>query len=334
MLEKISLVIPVRDEASSIHQLIASVKNQTRQPDEVIFVDGGSKDGTVEILRRVCDQEPAFRLIAARKALPGQGRNIGVAQAAYDWIAFTDAGNLLEPNWLEELIACAGSDPDTAIVCGNFDPVADSFFKQCASTAYLPNKLPRGSGLVRGPFIASSLVRRDAWQAAGGFPDLRAAEDLMFFEELERQGFKFKWTPAATVHWEMQPGLLSTFRRFFVFSRTNVWVKRQRLWHYGVARHYLFALPFVGLAIWKSPWWLLVPAAELCARVFMRIWNRREGAGLIWVFNPLRFAYVTVITLTLDLATFAGWFSALINRTEARRIAEHMRTRRGDSAKQ
>lgn len=331
MVEKISLVIPVRDEAKSIEQLIRSIKNQTRQPEEVIFVDGGSKDVTVEILRRACVEEPTFRVIAARKALPGQGRNIGVAQAAYDWIAFTDAGNRLEPNWLEELIKAANSDPDTAIVCGNFDPVTDSFFKQCASTAYLPNKLPRDSGLVRGPFIASSLVRRDAWHAAGGFPDLRAAEDLIFFEELERQGFKFKWAAAATVHWEMQPGLLSTFRRFFVFSRTNVWVKRQKLWHYGVLRHYLLALPFVVLAIWKSPWWLLVPLAELFARVFVRIWNRREGAGLAWAFNPLRFAYVIIITLTLDLATFAGWISALMNRREAHRIAEHMQTRRGSA---
>lgn len=332
MVDKISLVIPVRDEAESIEQLIKSIKSQTRPPDDVIFVDGGSKDATVEILRRVSIEEPTFRVIAARKALPGQGRNIGVAQATYDWIAFTDAGNLLEPNWLEELINAANSDPETAIVCGNFDPVADSFFKQCASTAYLPNKLPRDSGMVRGPFIASSLVRRDAWHVAGGFPDLRAAEDLIFFEELERQGFKFKWAPAATVHWEMQPGLLSTFRRFFVFSRTNVWVKRQKLWHYGVARHYLFALPFVVLAILMSPWWLLVPLAELFARVSIRIWNRREGAGLWWVFNPLRFAYVTVITLTLDLATFAGWISAILNRSEAHRIAEHMQTRRGDSA--
>jgi glycosyltransferase involved in cell wall biosynthesis len=327
---KVSLVVPVRDEAASAKDLIESIQRQTRKPDEVIFVDGGSRDGTIEILRQVCEQEPTFRLIAARKALPGQGRNIGVANATFDWIAFTDAGNRLEADWLEQLIAVANSDPETGIVCGNFDPVADSFFKQCASIAYLPNKTPRDGGPVRGPFIASSLVRRDVWHAAGGFPDLRAAEDLIFFEEVERQGFKFKWAPRATVHWEMQPTLLSTYRRFFVYSCVNVWVRRQRLWHYGVARLYAVGLPFFILAVWMSPWWLLAPLTGLMARVGSKIWLRREGRGLIWVLNPLRFAYVLAITLALDLATFSGWIVALLKRREASRIADHMGTRHGD----
>ena len=104
-------MIPVRDEASTIQELIESINQQSRKPDEVIFVDGGSRDATVELLRNACEKNPTFRLIAARKALPGQGRNIGVAQANYDWIAFTDAGNRLEPDWLEQLIAVADLQP-------------------------------------------------------------------------------------------------------------------------------------------------------------------------------------------------------------------------------
>ena len=332
LVNSVSLVIPVRDEAGTIRNLTETIKCQTRPPDEVIFVDGGSHDGTVEILRKACEEEPTFRLVTARKALPGQGRNIGVANAAYDWIAFTDAGNHLEDTWLQELIKVADTDPETAIVCGNFEPVLDSFFKQCAAISYLPTKMRRDKEYVRGPFIASSLVRRDVWHAAGGFPDLRAAEDLIFFEELERKGFKFKWAPNATVHWEMQPDMISTFRRFFVFSRANVWAKRQRFWHYGVARHYLISFPFLILAIWKSYWWLIAPLAEFATRVFIRVWDHRGARGFLWVLNPVRFGYVAIITLTLDLATFSGWLAAILKRSEAARIADHMHTRRGDQA--
>jgi len=326
---QVSLVIPLRDEASTVEYLIQSVRGQSRKPDEVIFVDGGSRDGTLEILRQACEQDATFRLIPARKALPGQGRNIGVANAMFSWVAFTDAGNRLEPDWLEQLIEVANTDPETGIVCGNFEPIADTFFKQCASVAYLPNKTLRENGAVRGPFIASSLVRKDVWHAAGGFPDLRAAEDLIFFEEVERQGFKFKWAPKATVHWEMRPTLGSTVRRFFVYSCVNVWVARQRYWHYGVARLYLLGLPFFILAVWQSGWWLLAPMAGLVARVTSKIWQRREGRSLPWVLNPVRFAYVLVITLALDLATFSGWIVALLKRREAGRITDHMRTRSG-----
>jgi glycosyltransferase involved in cell wall biosynthesis len=327
---KVSLVIPVRDEAGTIQELIDSIQHQSRKPDEVLFVDGGSSDGTINILRQACAQNPSFRLLEARKALPGQGRNIGVANSLFDWIAFTDGGNRLEPDWLEQLIAVANSDPETGIVCGNFEPVTDSFFTQCAAVAYLSTKVPRENGLVRGPFIASSLVRRDVWHAVGGFPELRAAEDLIFFEEIERKGYKFKWAPRATVHWEIRPGLWSTFRRFLLYSCVNVWARRQNKWHYGVARSYLLGLPFFILAVWQSLWWLLVPLVALGVRVGRRLWLWREGRGLLWVFNPLRFAYVLVITLTLDLATFAGWFAAILKRNEARRIKNHMRTRRGD----
>jgi len=328
--ERVSLIIPVRDEAETIRPLIESIQRQTRQPDEVIFVDGGSRDGTIDLLRQACKQNSSFRLIEARQALPGQGRNIGVANSLFDWIAFTDAGNRLESDWLEQLILAASVDPDTGIVCGNFDPVTDSFFTQCAAVAYLSHRVPRENGLVRGPFIASSLVRRDVWHAVGGFPELRAAEDLIFFEEIERKGYKFKWAPKATVHWEIRPGLWSTFRRFLLYSCVNVWANRQNQWHYGVARLYLLGLPFFILAAWKSAWWLLVPFMALSVRVGRRLWLWREGRGLLWLLNPLRFAYVLVITLTLDLATFSGWFAAILKRSEAKRIKNHMRTRRGD----
>jgi glycosyltransferase involved in cell wall biosynthesis len=327
--KKISLVIPVRDEAETIQELIASITQQSRKPDEVIFVDGGSRDGTIDLLRKACQNDPTFRLFEAPKALPGQGRNLGVANANYDWVAFTDAGNRLEGDWLEQLIAVADSDPEAGIVCGNFEPVTDTFFTDCAAVAYIDDKVERESGPCRGPFIASSLVRRDVWQAAGGFPDLRAAEDLIFFEEVERAGHVFKWAPQATVHFRLRPGLVSTFRRFRLYSSVNAWAGRQHKWHYGVARLYLLALPFVVLGIWKNFWWLLIPAAGLCARVGRRIWAHRAGHGVSWMLNPLRFAYVFIITLTLDAATFLGWFVAIVKRGEATRIKNHLRTRRG-----
>ena len=326
----VSLVVPVRDKAETLELLIASIHHQSKKPDEVIFVDGGSQNGTVEILRRVCAQNPRFRLIEAREALPGQGRNIGVANASFDWIAFTDPSNRLEPDWLAKLIEIAHSDPETGVVFGNFDPITDSFFKQCAAIAYLPNKTPRANSAVRGPFIPSSLVRGDVWHAVGGFPNLRAAEDLIFFKEIERKGFKMKWAPKATAHSEMSPTLGSTFRRFVIYSCVNVWAGRQPWWHYGVSRLFVFSLPFVTLAVWKSAWWLLVPLAGLIARVGKNIWLHRESRRLLWFFNPLRFGYVLIITLAVDLATFAGWVLALLKRGEAARIRDHMRTRRGD----
>jgi glycosyltransferase involved in cell wall biosynthesis len=324
---KVSLVIPVLDEAATIGDLLVSIAAQTRQPDEVVIVDGGSKDGTLKILREARAGNPKIRVLEASKASPGLGRNIGISNARYEWIALTDAGIRLDPQWLANLVAAARAQPDLDIICGTFEPEIDSFFKECAAIAYVPIKTRLTEGIVRGPFIASSLVKRQAWYSVGGFPDLRASEDLIFFDELQRKGCKMGWAPGAVVHWELRPTLGRTMRRFTSFSSANVWGGQKRRWHYVVLGYYLVSVAFVVLAVFMSAWWLLVPITIQLARVGKNIWFNRQGTGLFWVLNPLRFAYVMLITVAIDLATLTGWLIALLKPGEAKRIRNHMLTR-------
>jgi len=85
-------------------------------------------------------ERATFRLIEARKAQPSHARNIGVANAHFDWIAFTDPSQRLEPEWLAKLIEIAHSDPETGVVVGNLDPETDSLFEQCAAIASSPTR--------------------------------------------------------------------------------------------------------------------------------------------------------------------------------------------------
>ena len=314
---KVSLVVPLRNEEASLPALLESVGRQTRPPDEIVLVDGGSTDGTVALARRYAAEDPRIRVVEAGDATPGRGRNVGVAAAAHDWVAFTDAGITLDAAWLERL-ARAAEDLGADVVYGNYEPKAVSLFERCAALSYPSPKRQRPGGLMRGPVVPSSLMRRRAWEAVGGFPDLRAAEDMIFVERVNASGCKVGWAPAATVWWELPPSLGSTFRRFVLYSRHNVWAGRQRDWHYGVARKYAFAVPFVVLAFAHSPWWLAVPLAATLARVAKSIWDRREGRGLRWLLNPVQFAGVALVLLTVDLATFVGWAQAVARRGASR----------------
>src|SRR5215216_7211512 len=99
----ISLVVPLRNEEESLGRLVASVRRQTRPPDEVVLVDGGSTDRTVELARELAAGDARFRVVEAGDATPGRGRNVGAAEARHPWVAFTDAGIGLDPEWLERL---------------------------------------------------------------------------------------------------------------------------------------------------------------------------------------------------------------------------------------
>src|SRR5262245_43695731 len=124
----VSLVIPVRNEKPSLPELLRSLGDQTRPPDEIILVDGGSTDGTFALARKLTTGDPRFRVIEAGDATPGRGRNVGIAAATHDWIALTDAGIRVEPTWLARLAAAVEREPCLQVVYGNFEPVTDSFF--------------------------------------------------------------------------------------------------------------------------------------------------------------------------------------------------------------
>jgi glycosyltransferase involved in cell wall biosynthesis len=318
---QVSLVIPVRDEAATLPLLLNGIASQTRKPQEVIFVDGGSMDETVAIVRAACESDGRFRVIEAGDATPGDGRNIGILAARHDWIALTDAGIRLEPTWLERLADVIDKDNSIDVVYGNYEPQIDSFFGRSAALCYVAPKQSRPAGLMRGPSVASALIRRDVWRAVGEFPALRAAEDLIFMERIQEQGCRIGWAPTATVWWQLRPTLRSTFQKFVLYSMHNVWAGRQWDWHYGVAKKYLASVPFVALGIVHSFWWLIVPALIFLARVAKNIWVRREDRGLFWLLNPAQFLVVAAVLATIDLATFVGWVRALTKPDEQRRPA-------------
>jgi cellulose synthase/poly-beta-1,6-N-acetylglucosamine synthase-like glycosyltransferase len=313
---RVSLVVPVKDEAGSIEKLLDSVKAQTVQPDEVIVVDGGSSDKTREIIGRWSREHnyDRVRLLSVAQAMPGCGRNIGIAAARNEWIALTDAGMRLDPRWLEYLIEAAHRDSKLRVVYGNYEPATDSFYEHCAALAHVTPRQNRPGGMMRGPSIASSLIHRSVWQKVGGFPDLRAAEDRIFMRRIEEQGFRTGWAPKATVMWQLAPSLKANFQKMALYSKHNVWAGEQRYWHYGIARMYVAGLLLAILLLGVNPMLLLALPILVLARPIKSIWQRREGRSVWWVLNPARVTVVTVILLTIDTATLVGWGNAIIKR--------------------
>ena len=96
----VSVVIPAYNRAATIGAAIESVLRQTWEDFELVVVDDGSTDGTLEAARRIAD--PRLRVIAAPHNMGAAGaRNLGVAEARGTWIAFQDS----DDEWLPEKLA-------------------------------------------------------------------------------------------------------------------------------------------------------------------------------------------------------------------------------------
>jgi glycosyltransferase involved in cell wall biosynthesis len=299
---KVSLVVPLRDEEATVATLLDSIKEQVRRPDELVVVDAGSKDDTAARVRSFASSLP-LRLVQAGPLFPGLARNAGAAAAAHPWLVFTDGGMRLSPAWLTELVSAA--ERETAdVVFGSYDPVCNDLFGRSAAVAYVPRRHANG---VRGPFVASMLLRRETFDQVGRFPPFRAAEDLIFMERLLALPLRVAYAPGAVVHWELAPDVRRTFRRFALYSEHNLRAGRGRYWHAGVLRHYVMMTLLATAAALSGAgaWSLLVYPFWQLARAGRSAWQKR-GAFDFPTLDPRHVLGAAALLCVIDLATLAG----------------------------
>ncbi len=193
---KVSLVFTTLDEEDSIAALLDSVAAQTRQPDDVVMVDGGSQDRTVARAEAYRDRLP-LRVLQAPGANISRGRNIAIAAALSDVIACTDSGVRLPSNWLAELVRPI--EAGAAGAAGFFHSEGRGAFQVALGATVLPHAddIDPESFL---PSCRSAAFRKEAWECAGGFPEwLDYCEDLVFDLALRRLYGPFAFVPSASV---------------------------------------------------------------------------------------------------------------------------------------
>src|SRR4030042_3810424 len=99
----ISVCLTVLNEENNISRLLKSLIYQNVNPDEIIIVDGGSKDKTIQIIRHFQKKDKKIKLIV-KNCTRSEGRNIACDIAKNEIIAMTDAGCIPKSNWLEEIV--------------------------------------------------------------------------------------------------------------------------------------------------------------------------------------------------------------------------------------
>lgn len=122
-----TVLIPTFNGVRFVGAALASIRRQTLAPVEVLVVDAGSTDGTVEYLRALARDWPTLRIVqpGGRLTAP-QARNIGLAQAQTSLLASLDQDDLMAPNRLELQGAAFAADKSLTFVGGRLTNVNDA----------------------------------------------------------------------------------------------------------------------------------------------------------------------------------------------------------------
>jgi glycosyltransferase involved in cell wall biosynthesis len=310
----VTIVVPVRNEEATIEALLLSLVAQSQRADEIVIADGGSNDATVAISQKYA--EKGIRVLEVGPAYPGKGRNAGILAARNEWIALIDAGCVADRAWLEKLLAARKLlNAPVGVVLGEYAPLLRDEWDIAQALAFVAPLDPRTG--MRPAFIGASLVHRRAWERAGRFPEqLRAAEDLVFFENLRLARIPFVRAPGAVVHWRLSSGPGGVFRRFRLYSAHHLAAGLFRTWHLRVMAMDGAGLALVAICVLWPPVFAVLVAAVL-GRLLRTVARRRKNVQS-GSFRLDRLLRVSLLLLLADAALWLGAFDYVTGR-EARR---------------
>ena len=96
---KVSVIIPVYNVEPYLKQCMDSVVGQTLKDIEIICVDDGSTDGSLDILREYAAEDNRIQIIEQKNAGAGAARNNGMRHATGKYLSFLDSDDFFEPTY-------------------------------------------------------------------------------------------------------------------------------------------------------------------------------------------------------------------------------------------
>ncbi len=211
-----SIIIPVFNRPDELDELLLSLCKQTYKQFEVIVVEDGSDLKSDKIVAKYSEQLKISYFEKANSG-PGLSRNVGAEHAQYDWLIFFDSDCIIPERYLENVIAYltnqqtdAYGGPDSALP--DFSTIQKAI--NYSMTSFFTTGGIRGKNKSMDKFHPRSFnlgVTKRAFNAIGGYGEMRFGEDIDFSLRLLKAGFKTALITDASVYHKRR----TTFRQFF-----------------------------------------------------------------------------------------------------------------------
>ncbi len=219
----VSVIIPTYNSERTIEKCLEFIRNQTYKNVEVIIVDRGSEDKTVEIARKYTDK--VFVVNAKERT---EQKNFGLKVAKGKYVLFIDSDMYLKPNVIKECVEICERDEKVGGVCIPVKDIGKSFWVKVIA---FERELYKGSGIME----AARFLKRDLVERVGGFD-----EDIIFLEEftvpqkIEKLGYNVKRRcNSYIIHDFYDFSLVKYIEKKFYYGKT-AWKYIDKYKYYGI----------------------------------------------------------------------------------------------------
>jgi len=297
ILDNVSFILTLLNEEADISGFLDTLFRQSALPEEIVIVDGGSTDNTLNILinyfqKKVRDLDLKFSGNILIDALEGiidpdknsssisvkifqingakisEGRNFAIKNTTCEIICVSDSGCLLDEDWLLNITKPLRSGGEFYVAGGYNYGLAKNFLQSCLAASIMPKK-EEIKKLKYMPSSRNLSFKKSAWLEAGGYPEvLDYGEDMKFNFNLRSKGYEIYYNPQALVYWKMRESMLKIFKQFFRYAKGDALGKMYLYRHLIRFFSLIILTAIIVLSAVFSPWFLLTLIILLTAYSF------------------------------------------------------------------
>ena len=205
----VSIIVPMYNSEKYIERCIKSLINQSYKNIEIILIDDGSKDKTIEILKLYNSKDSRIKLYKKKNSGASSARNYGLEKCTGDYILFVDADDYIDSNMVQDIVSMVDITVNTMVFSGNDEIYKDKIEyrnlfvgikdKMNISRNIVMREIASGrAGLICCKLIPKSIV--DKFNIRFD-ESIKMSEDQLFFLELAQYIDKFCYIEGCMYHY-------------------------------------------------------------------------------------------------------------------------------------